>query len=100
VAPWIASSEIRVLQEHRRKDVIADAMLQQILLRPADLRVIANSEPDAHYFPNASGAEVGRIGIATRANLSTQSPCRSHPVPSTQVAARTRCKPRHDPVAE
>uniref|UniRef100_A0A2X0QU72 Isocitrate dehydrogenase [NADP] n=1 Tax=Candidatus Nitrotoga fabula TaxID=2182327 RepID=A0A2X0QU72_9PROT len=52
------------------KDVIADAFLQQILLRPAEYDVIATMNLNGDYISDALAAEVGGIGIAPGANLS------------------------------
>ncbi|MDX1669116.1 MAG: NADP-dependent isocitrate dehydrogenase [Limnobacter sp.] len=52
------------------KDVIADAFLQQILLRPADYSVIATMNLNGDYISDALAAQVGGIGIAPGANLS------------------------------
>lgn len=52
------------------KDTIADAMLQQILLRPAEYDVIATLNLNGDYLSDALAAEVGGIGIAPGANLS------------------------------
>ena len=52
------------------KDAIADAMLQQILLRPAEYDVIATLNLNGDYLSDALAAEVGGIGIAPGANLS------------------------------
>jgi len=52
------------------KDVIADAFLQQILLRPEDYDVIATLNLNGDYISDALAAEVGGIGIAPGANLS------------------------------
>ena len=52
------------------KDVIADAFLQQILLRPEDYDVIATMNLNGDYISDALAAEVGGIGIAPGANLS------------------------------
>ena len=52
------------------KDVIADAFLQQILLRPSDYEVIATLNLNGDYISDALAAEVGGIGIAPGANLS------------------------------
>ncbi len=51
-------------------DVIADAFLQQILLRPEDSDVIATLNLNGDYISDALAAEVGGIGIAPGANLS------------------------------
>ena len=51
------------------KDVIADAMLQQILLRPAEYDVIATLNLNGDYISDALAASVGGIGIAPGANI-------------------------------
>jgi isocitrate dehydrogenase len=52
------------------KDAIADAFLQQILLRPAEYDVIATLNLNGDYISDALAAQVGGIGIAPGANLS------------------------------
>src|SRR6058998_359430 len=52
------------------KDVITDAMLQQILLRPAEYDVLATTNLNGDYISDGLAAEVGGIGIAPGANLS------------------------------
>ena len=52
------------------KDVIADAFLQQILLRPKEYSVIATLNLNGDYISDALAAQVGGIGIAPGANLS------------------------------
>ncbi len=52
------------------KDVIADAFLQQILLRPEDYSVIATMNLNGDYISDALAAQVGGIGMAPGANLS------------------------------
>ncbi|MEK9730588.1 MAG: NADP-dependent isocitrate dehydrogenase [Candidatus Poseidoniales archaeon] len=51
------------------KDVIADAMLQQILLRPKEYEVIATLNLNGDYLSDALAAQVGGIGIAPGANI-------------------------------
>ena len=51
------------------KDVIADAFLQQILLRPAEYSVIATLNLNGDYVSDALAAMVGGIGIAPGANI-------------------------------
>lgn len=51
------------------KDVIADAFLQQILLRPAEYSVIATLNLNGDYISDALAAMVGGIGIAPGANI-------------------------------
>jgi isocitrate dehydrogenase len=68
--PWLA-----VEQDGRTitiKDVIADAFLQQILLRPAEYDVIATLNLNGDYISDALAAQVGGIGIAPGANLSDE----------------------------
>ncbi|HUW98104.1 MAG TPA: NADP-dependent isocitrate dehydrogenase [Acidiferrobacter sp.] len=54
------------------KDVIADAFLQQILLRPEEYSVIATLNLNGDYISDALAAQVGGIGMAPGANLSDQ----------------------------
>ena len=54
------------------KDSIADAFLQQILLRPSEYSVIATLNLNGDYISDALAAQVGGIGIAPGANLSDQ----------------------------
>jgi len=57
------------------KDVIADAFLQQILLRPDEYDVIATSNLNGDYISDALAAQVGGIGIAPGANISDKYAC-------------------------
>ena len=57
------------------KDVIADAFLQQILLRPAEYDVIATLNLNGDYISDALAAQVGGIGIAPGANISDSYAC-------------------------
>ena len=57
------------------KDCIADAFLQQILLRPAEYDVIATLNLNGDYVSDALAAQVGGIGIAPGANISDQYAC-------------------------
>jgi isocitrate dehydrogenase len=52
------------------KDVIADAFLQQILMRPKEYDVIATLNLNGDYISDALAAQVGGIGLAPGANLS------------------------------
>ena len=54
------------------KDVIADAMLQQIILRPDEYSVLATLNLNGDYISDALAAQVGGIGIAPGANLSDE----------------------------
>ena len=68
--PWCSFRNPKSGHEISVKDVIADAFLQQILLRPAEYDVIATSNLNGDYISDALAAEVGGIGIAPGANLS------------------------------
>ncbi len=68
--PWCSFSNPKTGKEIIIKDVIADAMLQQILLRPAEYSVIATLNLNGDYLSDALAAQVGGIGIAPGANLS------------------------------
>ncbi|HEV2181545.1 MAG TPA: NADP-dependent isocitrate dehydrogenase [Gemmatimonadaceae bacterium] len=62
--PWLKLPNGLVI-----KDVIADAFLQQILLRPKDYAVIATPNLNGDYISDALAAQVGGIGIAPGANI-------------------------------
>lgn len=68
--PWMKFKNPKTGREVIVKDAIADAMLQQILLRPAEYDVIATLNLNGDYLSDALAAEVGGIGIAPGANLS------------------------------
>ena len=68
--PWCSFKNPKTGKEIIIKDVIADAMLQQILLRPAEYSVIATLNLNGDYLSDALAAQVGGIGIAPGANLS------------------------------
>jgi len=68
--PWCSYKNPKTGQEIIVKDVITDAFLQQILLRPAEYDVIATLNLNGDYVSDALAAEVGGIGIAPGANLS------------------------------
>ena len=68
--PWMQLKNPRTGRNVIVKDAIADAMLQQILLRPAEYDVIATLNLNGDYLSDALAAEVGGIGIAPGANLS------------------------------
>lgn len=68
--PWMQFKSPKTGKDIVVKDVIADAMLQQILLRPAEYDVIATLNLNGDYLSDALAAEVGGIGIAPGANLS------------------------------
>lgn len=68
--PWMSFKNPNTGKQVIVKDVIADAMLQQILLRPAEYDVVATLNLNGDYLSDALAAEVGGIGIAPGANLS------------------------------
>ena len=70
--PWHVMKNPRTGKEIVIKDVIADAMLQQILTRPAEYSVIATLNLNGDYLSDALAAEVGGIGIAPGANINYQ----------------------------
>ena len=68
--PWCKFTNPKTGKEIVVKDVIADAFLQQILLRPAEYDVIATLNLNGDYVSDALAAQVGGIGIAPGANIS------------------------------
>jgi isocitrate dehydrogenase len=68
--PWCRLKNPGTGQEIIIKDVIADAFLQQILLRPEEYSVIATLNLNGDYISDALAAQVGGIGMAPGANLS------------------------------
>jgi isocitrate dehydrogenase len=68
--PWMRFKSPKSGHEIVVKDVIADAFLQQILLRPEEYDVIATLNLNGDYISDALAAQVGGIGIAPGANLS------------------------------
>ena len=68
--PWMSFKNPKNGKPIVVKDVIADAFLQQILLRPAEYGVIATLNLNGDYVSDALAAQVGGIGIAPGANLS------------------------------
>ena len=68
--PWVRVKNPKSGQQIIIKDVIADAFLQQVLLRPADYSVIATLNLNGDYISDAVAAQVGGIGIAPGANMS------------------------------
>ena len=67
--PWVTIKNPKNGKHIVIKDVIADAFLQQILMRPADYSVIATLNLNGDYISDALAAEVGGIGIAPGANI-------------------------------
>ncbi|HXM82320.1 MAG TPA: NADP-dependent isocitrate dehydrogenase [Burkholderiales bacterium] len=68
--PWCSLKNPKSGEDIVVKDVITDAFLQQILLRPAEYDVIATLNLNGDYISDALAAEVGGIGIAPGANMS------------------------------
>ncbi|MFT5888224.1 MAG: isocitrate dehydrogenase [Zhongshania sp.] len=68
--PWVSIKNPVTGKKIVIKDVIADAMLQQVLLRPDEYSVIATLNLNGDYLSDALAAQVGGIGIAPGANLS------------------------------
>ncbi len=68
--PWCSFTNPKTGKEIVVKDVIADAFLQQILLRPTEYSVIATLNLNGDYISDALAAQVGGIGMAPGANLS------------------------------
>ncbi|MGF1683779.1 NADP-dependent isocitrate dehydrogenase [Photobacterium minamisatsumaniensis] len=67
--PWMTFKNPKTGKEIVVKDSIADAFLQQILLRPAEYDVIATMNLNGDYVSDALAAQVGGIGIAPGANI-------------------------------
>ena len=68
--PWCRLKSPRTGKDILLKDVVADAFMQQILLRPAEYSVIATLNLNGDYISDAVAAQVGGTGIAPGANLS------------------------------
>ena len=68
--PWCSFKNPKTGKEIVINDSIADAFLQQILLRPSEYSVIATLNLNGDYVSDALAAQVGGIGIAPGANLS------------------------------
>lgn len=69
---WCQLTNPKTGKEIIIKDVIADSMLQQTLLRPAEYSVIATLNLNGDYLSDAVSAQVGGIGIAPGANIGEQ----------------------------
>ena len=68
--PWVSLKNPNNGKDIIVKDVIADAMLQQVLTRPKEYSVVATLNLNGDYLSDALAAQVGGIGIAPGANLS------------------------------
>ena len=73
--PWCEVTNPNTGREILVKDSLADAFLQQSLLRPAEFDVIATSNLNGDYISDALAAQVGGTGIAPGANISDQYAC-------------------------
>lgn len=73
--PWCKLKNPNTGREIIIKDSIADAFLQQILLRPAEYDTIVTTNLNGDYISDALAAQVGGIGIAPGANISDQYAC-------------------------
>ncbi len=73
--PWCRITHPKTGKSIIIKDVIADAFLQQILMRPAEYSVVATLNLNGDYISDAIAAQVGGIGIAPGANLSDTVAC-------------------------
>jgi len=71
--PWMSYRNPKTGKDIVVKDVITDAMLQQILLRPAEYDVLATLNLNGDYISDALAAIVGGIGIAPGANINYES---------------------------
>ncbi|RJU99415.1 MAG: NADP-dependent isocitrate dehydrogenase [Candidatus Poseidoniales archaeon] len=67
--PWCTLENPNTGRSILIKDVIADAMLQQIITRPAEYSVLATMNLNGDYISDALAAQVGGIGIAPGANI-------------------------------
>ena len=67
--PWCTFANPKTGNQIIVKDVIADAMLQQIITRPAEYSVLATMNLNGDYISDALAAQVGGIGIAPGANI-------------------------------
>jgi len=70
--PWMQLKNPKTGKQIIIKDVIADAMLQQVLLRPDEYSVIATLNLNGDYLSDALAAQVGGIGIAPGANIGSE----------------------------
>jgi isocitrate dehydrogenase len=68
--PWVKFKSPKNGRDITVKDSIADAFLQQIILRPAEYSVIATLNLNGDYISDALAAQVGGIGIAPGGNMS------------------------------
>tara|TARA_B100001778_G_scaffold151926_1_gene124622 strand:+ start:349 stop:1578 length:1230 start_codon:yes stop_codon:yes gene_type:complete len=67
--PWCTMNNPKTNNQIIIKDVIADAMLQQVLTRPKEYEVLTTMNLNGDYISDALAAQVGGIGIAPGANI-------------------------------
>ena len=67
--PWCTMNNPKTNNQIIIKDVIADAMLQQVLTRPKEYGVLTTMNLNGDYISDALAAQVGGIGIAPGANI-------------------------------
>ena len=73
--PWCRLTNPKTGRTITIKDSIADAFLQQILMRPAEYSVVATLNLNGDYISDALAAQVGGMGIAPGANMSESVAC-------------------------
>ena len=88
--PWMQFKNPNTGKNIVVKDAIADAMLQQILLRPAEYDVIATLNLNGDYLSDALAAEVGGIGIAPSQPVRHGGDVRGDPWHGPSMPVRTR----------
>ena len=86
--PWCRVKNPKTGKSIIIKDVIADAFLQQILMRPAEYSVVATLNLNGDYISDAVAAQVGGIGIAPGANMSDTCLLYTSPSPRDYAASR------------
>lgn len=95
--PWLKIKNPNTGKEIVVKDVIADAFLQQILLRPAEYDVIACMNLNGDYISDALAAQVGGIGIAPVRISATNARCLK-PLTGLRRNMRARIKSTQAPL--
>jgi len=93
--PWCSIANPKTGGQIVVKDMIADAFLQQILLRPAEYSVIATLNLNGDYISDALAAQVGGIGIAPGRTCPTRWRCSR---PRTERCRNTRARTTSTPV--
>jgi isocitrate dehydrogenase len=88
--PWHQLKNPKTGRQIVFKDMIADAMLQQILTRPDEYSVIATMNLNGDYLSDALAAQVGGIGIAPGASATRWRFSKRHTAPRRNTQGRTR----------